>query len=257
MAYSPLKRARSSAMEGDGDVRTSYTSEFLESVDDLPVELRKCYSLIKDLDEYVHEMVDGRPSPETPGVEEMKKVMLNKARRINESGKGSMDKSGQEILKKQWLALQEAQKKVLEIATEKVQLAEQAQRHVQNHMGRLEELHLKFEKELGKSDPEGLAEVLGQEMSEHAMQPRAPAVARKKKQPVRFDLVGKWIAIEYDDEAAKAERPDDPVEKVWYNGLVMAYDDNLHSYLISWEVGGEEWIDDLKEDEYSVVPAPA
>ena len=81
MAYSPLKRARSTDMAADGDVRTSYTSEFLESVNDLPVELRKCYSLIKDLDEYVHEMVDGRPSPETPGVEEMKKVMLNKVTR--------------------------------------------------------------------------------------------------------------------------------------------------------------------------------
>jgi hypothetical protein len=259
MAYSPLKRARSSGADGagEGDVRTSYTSEFLESVDDLPVELRKCYSLIKDLDEYVHEMVDGRPSPETPGVEEMKKVMLNKARRINESGKGSMDKSGQALLKKQWKALQEAQKKVLEIATEKVQLAEQAQRHVQNHMVRLDELHHKFEKELHKSDPEGLAEVLGQETASPTAQSKAPPPARKKKQPVKFDLVGKWIAIEYDDEAAKAERPNDPVEKVWYNGLVMAYDDNLHSYLISWEVGGEEWIDDLKEDEYTVVPAPA
>lgn len=82
MAYSPLKRSRHAVGgEGDGDVRTSYTSEFLESVNDLPVELRKCYSLIKDLDEYVHEMVDGRPSPETPGVEEMKKVMLNKVTR--------------------------------------------------------------------------------------------------------------------------------------------------------------------------------
>ena len=141
------------------------------------------------------------------------------ARRINESGKGSMDKSGQEIMKKQWLALQEAQKKVLEIATEKVQLAEQAQRHVQNHMARLEELHRKFEKELAKSDPEGLQDVLGGHGVQREHQ--AQALPRKKKQPVRFDLVGKWIAIEYDDEAAKAERPNDPVEKVWYNGLVM------------------------------------
>ena len=36
----------------------------------------------------------------------------------------------------------------------------------------------------------------------------------------------------------------------------MADDDNFHSYLISWEVGGEEWINDLKEDEDSVVPTP-
>ena len=113
-----------------------------------------------------------------------------------------MDKSGQEIMKKQWLALQEAQKKVLEIATEKVQLAEQAQRHVQNHMARLEELHRKFEKELAKSDPEGLQDVLGGHGVQREHQ--AQALPRKKKQPVRFDLVGKWIAIEYDDEAAKA-----------------------------------------------------
>eukprot|EP01050_Picozoa_sp_SAG11_P003228 SAG11_NODE_177_length_13334_cov_9.614280_14_plen_38_part_00 len=36
----------------------------------------------------------------------------------------------------------------------------------------------------------------------------------------------------------------------------MAFDSNLHSYLISWEVGGEEWLDDLKEDEFKVVVAP-
>ena len=87
-------------------MRTSYTSEFVESVADLPIELKKSYSLIKDLDEYVHEMMDGRPSAETPGVEEMKQQMLNKARRINESGKGTMDKAGLGIIKKQWEALQ-------------------------------------------------------------------------------------------------------------------------------------------------------
>ena len=54
----------------------------------------------------------------------------------------------------------------------------------------------------------------------------------------------------------RTQREGDPPKKVWYNGLVMAFDSNLHSYLISWEVGGEEWLDDLKEDEFKVVPPP-
>ena len=255
MAYSPLnqKRPRDGASD---DLRTSYTSEFVESVADLPIELKKSYSLIKDLDEYVHEMMDGRPSAETPGVEEMKQQMLTKARRVNETGKGTMDKAGLEIMKKQWGALQAQEQKVLEIAAEKCQLAAQTQRHIQNHMARLETIHGKFEKELAKSDPEGLAEVLQRE-SEYVPKPVKQPTQRRKKQPTKFDLVGKWVAIEYDDDSATAASGDGaPPQKVYYNGLVMAYDDNLHSYLISWEVGGEEWIDDLKDGEYAVVSQP-
>ena len=64
---------------GDGDdARTSYTSEFLESVSDLPIELKKSFNLIKDLDEYMHEMMDGSPSTDQLGVEQMKKKIIAK-----------------------------------------------------------------------------------------------------------------------------------------------------------------------------------
>eukprot|EP01050_Picozoa_sp_SAG11_P003230 SAG11_NODE_177_length_13334_cov_9.614280_16_plen_96_part_00 len=78
MAYSPLKRARANLADGDEDTRTSYTSEFLESVSDLPIELKKSFSLIKDLDEYMHEMMDGSPSTDQLGIEQMKKKILSK-----------------------------------------------------------------------------------------------------------------------------------------------------------------------------------
>lgn len=78
MAYSPLKRSRSQLDDGGDDTRTSYTSEFLESVADLPIELKKSFSLIKDLDEYMHEMVDGTPSTDQLGLEDMKKKILSK-----------------------------------------------------------------------------------------------------------------------------------------------------------------------------------
>ena len=72
---------------------------------------------------------------------------------------------------------------------------------------------------------------------------------RKKKQPTEFDLVGKWVAIEYNADDSTVAEPEDgdstPPQKVLHNGLVKAYDANLHSYRISWEGGGEEWIDDL------------
>eukprot|EP01047_Picozoa_sp_COSAG01_P085026 COSAG01_NODE_18502_length_1071_cov_17.038066_2_plen_94_part_00 len=54
------------------------------------------------------------------------------------------------------------------------------------------------------------------------------------KQPKCQDLVGSWIAIQYDDDSATG--PDGIVDKVWYNGLVTAYDENLISYQIAWEV---------------------
>ena len=83
MAYSPLKRARSNlagdaGATRDDDTRTSYTSEFLESVAELPIELKKSFSLIKDLDEYMHEMMDGSPSTDQPGIEQMKTAILLK-----------------------------------------------------------------------------------------------------------------------------------------------------------------------------------
>ena len=61
----------------------------------------------------------------------------------------------------------------------------------------------KLEDELGDKLP-GLQDVLGGHGVQREHQ--AQALPRKKKQPVRFDLVGKWIAIEYDDEAAKDAR---------------------------------------------------
>eukprot|EP01050_Picozoa_sp_SAG11_P003229 SAG11_NODE_177_length_13334_cov_9.614280_15_plen_166_part_00 len=137
-----------------------------------------------------------------------------------------MDKSGIENVREQWEQLKMFQNKVSEIAAEKIQLAEQAQRHMSQHMTRLDALHAQFEKELAKSDPEGLAEALAISSVVGASSAPAPAPppapARKKKQPTkcvginetprlvllnlppfmlpRFDLVGKWIAIEYDDE---------------------------------------------------------
>ena len=78
-----------------------------------------------------------------------------------------------------------------------------------------------------------------------AISGREPTVT----QPTKLDLVGKWVAIEYNDDGAAAVTP----QKVLHNGLIKAYDDNLDSYLISWEVGGEEWIGDLKDDEYAIL----
>ena len=46
------------------------------------------------------------------------------------------------------------------MVADKVQLAEQAQRHISQHMMRLDTLHAQFEKELAKADPDGLAEAL-------------------------------------------------------------------------------------------------
>jgi hypothetical protein len=129
-------------------------------------------------------------------------------------------------------AAQIPRKKVAEIAAEKVQLAEQAQRHISQHMVRLDTLHAQFEKELAKANPDGLAEALMVSSVSYVSSvgeghAPAPAPARKKKQPTkcakiscrgktwqivygrcqralcsifRCDLVGKWIAIEYDDE---------------------------------------------------------
>eukprot|EP01051_Picozoa_sp_SAG22_P008411 SAG22_NODE_638_length_8262_cov_4.658826_8_plen_155_part_00 len=111
-----------------------------------------------------------------------------------------MDKNGLEKVRKQWEALKEFQGKVKEIAQEKVQLAEQAQRHITNHMARLDKDYASFEKDLGKSDPEGLAEVQESRGAAAAAAPAPPPSRKRQKQPTKFDLVGKWIAIEYDDE---------------------------------------------------------
>jgi hypothetical protein len=74
--------------------------------------------------------------------------------------------------------VQAQEAKVLEIATEKCQLAVQTQRHMANHIARLSGLHGKFEKELGKSDPDGLAEVLNLEAEYVPPKAIRPVVAR-------------------------------------------------------------------------------
>eukprot|EP01051_Picozoa_sp_SAG22_P008410 SAG22_NODE_638_length_8262_cov_4.658826_7_plen_104_part_00 len=86
---------------GGEDVRTSYTSEFLESVSDLPMEMKKSYNLIKDLDEYMHEMVDGAPNTEQLGVEQMKKKILAKVRALPR-GRGWLGRLGTELLPVSW-----------------------------------------------------------------------------------------------------------------------------------------------------------
>ena len=240
--------------DGHGD-RTSYTSEFLDSVSDLPLELRKCFSLVRDLDEYCYELVDGQPQMSTnndiPGVEAMKRHMINCANACS-----VLDKAAVKKMRRQWSDLQAAEKKVLEIATEKNEIAQQAQRHIHNNITRLVELYMKFEKELAKTDQQGLGEVLQRAPApQQASSSRrtAPKSRKPKKQPSGFDLVGSWIAVEYDDGSSTAGGDS---SKVWYNGLVMAFDPNLMSYLVGWEVGGEEWIEDLKDGEYMVVDNP-
>ena len=102
-----------------------------------------------------------------------------------------MDKAGLENVREQWKDLLEFQKKVHEIAAEKVQLAEQAQRHITQHMTRLDGLHIQFEKELQKSDPEGLAEALaisaGLSGAAAPAPAPPPAPARKRKQPTKCE----------------------------------------------------------------------
>ena len=87
-------------------------------------------------------------------------------------------------------AAQIPRKKVAEIAAEKVQLAEQAQRHISQHMVRLDTLHAQFEKELAKANPDGLAEALMVSSVSYVSSvgeghAPAPAPARKKKQPTK------------------------------------------------------------------------
>jgi hypothetical protein len=265
-----------SSMGDEDDGRTSYTSEFLDSVSELPIELKKCFSLIRDLDEYVYELMDGEPqlssSDGVPGVETMKRKMVrcvfdcpatfhpSVRYRLNLTcacrrphplilycrtcgsfagtvTKGTLDKGSMTKMKKMWSDIKAAQAKVLEIAAEKGEIATQAQRHLTIHTKRLEDLHEKFAKELNKTDPDGLDEVTSGAPFDEARSKPAPTQRKKKprKQPKRQELVGSWIAIEYDDGSVPVN-PDGVAEKVWYNGLVMAYDDNLSSYLISWEV---------------------
>ena len=61
-------------------------------------------------------------------------------------------------------------------------------------------------------------------------------------------LVGRWISIEYEDKQSKAK---------WYKGLVRKYDPQSDRYLIIWETGGQDWVDELKDNEYKMAKPPA
>ena len=65
--------------------------------------------------------------------------------------------------------------------------------------------------------------------------------------PIKQDLVNRWIAIEYEDKSSKAK---------WYKGLVKKYCAASDRYLISWETGGQDWVDELKDNEYKMAKAP-
>eukprot|EP00002_Diphylleia_rotans_P021213 TRINITY_DN4132_c0_g1_i3.p1 TRINITY_DN4132_c0_g1~~TRINITY_DN4132_c0_g1_i3.p1 ORF type:complete len:239 (-),score=46.32 TRINITY_DN4132_c0_g1_i3:121-837(-) len=115
----------------------SYLDDFLESISSLPSELRRSFSLMRELD-YRTEELKG-------SLEKNTKHYLSSVRK---NPKHSEDSS----IKSLYKHIQEDQKTCTELADEKVLLAEQTYELVDKHIRRLDEDLRKFESELKKNE---------------------------------------------------------------------------------------------------------
>jgi hypothetical protein len=79
--------------------------------------------------------------------------------------------------------------------------------------------------------------------------------AQPEKMRVGSELVGKWIAVEYEEEPDHIDAR--KTSRSWYRAQVQSFDSNKLRHRVIWEDGTKDWIVGLKADEYKISSAPS